>query len=161
MKNLIFILLFSPLLSLSQSLDIDKESGKYTKQEVIEIENKLKDDLFNKTIEWIILNYNSADDVIQLKDKELGKIIVKGNFSSNMYMKKGWINHTLIFEFKDNKFRYKYTDFSYYSTGSGEMPFESSIMSKKKLLKTTDAKIDNSMLNLKEHIIQNRVDSNW
>ncbi len=161
MKNLFIILLFSPFLCLSQNLEIDKESGKYTKQQVIEIENKLKDDLFNKTIEWITLNYNSADDVIQLKDKELGKIIVKGNFSSNMYMKKGWINHTLVLDFKDNKFRYKYSDFSYYSTGSGEMPFESSIMSKKKLLKTTDAKIDNSMLNLKEHIIKNKDNSNW
>lgn len=161
MKKLIFILLFSPFLCLSQNLAIDKESGKYTKQQVVEIENKLKDDLFNKTIEWITLNYNSADDVIQLKDKELGKIIVKGNFSSNMYMKKGWINHTLVLDFKDNKFRYKYTDFSYYSTGSGEMPFESSIMSKKKLLKTTEEKIDNSILNLKEHLIKNKDDSNW
>jgi hypothetical protein len=59
------------------------------------------------------------------------------------------------------KFRYKYSDFSYYSTGSGEMPFESSIMSKKKLLKSTEEKIDNSIQNLKEHIIKNKADSNW
>ncbi|MBT6997699.1 MAG: DUF4468 domain-containing protein [Prolixibacteraceae bacterium] len=161
MKKLIIILLFSPFICFSQNLEIDKESGKYTKQEVIEIENKSKDDLFNKTIEWITLNYNSADDVIQLKDKELGKIIIKGNFSSSMYMKQGWINHTLVLDFKDNKLRYKYTDFSYYSTGSGEMPFEKSMMSKKKMLKETEEKIDNSILSLKEHLIKDKDDSNW
>jgi hypothetical protein len=161
MKNLIIILLFSPFICYSQNLEIDEESGKYTKQEVIDIENLSKDDLFNKTIEWITLNYNSVDDVIQLKNKELGKIIVKGNFSCSMYMKQGWINHTLVLDFKDNKFRYKYTDFSYYSSGSGEMPFEKSMMSKKKMLKTTEEKIDNSILNLKEHLIKNKDDSNW
>ena len=78
-----------------------------------------------------------------------------------MYMKQGWINHTLVLDFKDNKLRYKYTDFSYYSTGSGEMPFEKSMMSKKKMLKETEEKIDNSILSLKEHLIKDKDDSNW
>ncbi len=46
-------------------------------------------------MEWIATNYNSAQDVVQLSDKENGVIICKSNFSTNIFIKTGWISHTL------------------------------------------------------------------
>jgi hypothetical protein len=68
--------------------------------------------------EWIALTHKSANGVFQMADKEASKIIVKGNFPTGMFMKKGWIGHTLTFEFKDGRLRYTYFNFNYYSPGS-------------------------------------------
>lgn len=143
-----------PVFTKGQNLLIDEQTGKYAKQAVIEVENQPKQLIYKKAVEWITLNYKSANDVIQLKDESEGKIILKGNFSSNMYMKAGLIEHTLILEFKDNKFRYSYTDLAYYSAGSGKMPFEGNLMSKKKLLSNTEQDIDNSIKSLSEYIFK-------
>lgn len=146
------IALFISSLAFGQGLTIDEESGKYSQKDIVEIENITKKDIYSKTIEWITLNYKSADDVIQLKDAENGKIILKGNFSTSLFMKQGWIKHTLIIEFKDNKFRYTYTDLSYYSTGSGEVLFEKSMMSKKKVIAETNQNIESSINELTAYI---------
>lgn len=45
---------------------------------VFDIEGKSKTEIFGSINKWIALNYNSAQNVVQLKDKESGNIIVKG-----------------------------------------------------------------------------------
>lgn len=161
--NSLFLIL--PLIisfqSFGQAITINEETGKYTKQEVIEFDSISKDELFNKAIEWITLNYNSANDVIQLSDKETGKIILKGNFSTNLWWKQGWIRHTLILEFKDNRFRYTYTDLSYYSAGSGEVSFEGKMAGKKKALAETEENIDNSIASLTNYIKKPIQEDDW
>ena len=64
MKNLLFLLLFIPLVSFGQKLN--KDSNGYT--EVIEVELSKKD-IHQKINEWVGLNYKSAQDVIQLDHK--------------------------------------------------------------------------------------------
>ena len=150
--RILLITLFLSSFAFGQNLIIDEETGKYSQKAVVEINNLTKKDIYSKAIEWITLNYKSADDVIQSKDSENGKIILKGNFSTSLFMKQGWIKHTLILEFKDNKFRYAYTDLSYYSTGSGEVPFEKNMMSKKKVLAETEQNIESSIKDLTGHI---------
>ena len=100
--------------------------------------------------------------MIQFKDDESGKIIVKGNFSTSLFMKQGFIKHTLVLEFKDNKFRYNYSDFSYYSAGSGEMNFESSMAFKSKILSITESDIDLSIADLTKYIQKvSKSNDNW
>ena len=126
------------------------------------VDSVKKDQLFSKAKEWIALNYKSANDVIQLVDKETSKIILKGNFSTSLFLKQGWIGHTLVLDFKDGKFRYSYTDFNYYSPGSGSMSFESSMMSKKKVIKTTEENIESSILSLNKYLMaQSKTNNNW
>ncbi len=154
---LTFFTLFS-FSTFGQAITKDSVSGKYQAQGIILVDNIKSDDIYTKTKEWIILNYKSAKDVIQLADKESSKIIVKGNFKSNMFMKEGWISHTLIFDFKDGKTRYTYSDFSYYSPGSGEIDFESKNMAfKKSIIKSTEKDIQNAIEKLKKHLLQNEI----
>src|SRR5262249_31951236 len=135
-----------------QTLQLDSLSGKYQSQGILQMDTLKKDLLFAKAKEWITLNYKSANDVIQLADKESSKIIVKGNFKTNMFMKDGWISHTLVLDFKDGKMRYIYSDFTYYSSGSGTLAFESkSLGFKKKIFKETEENIQSSIEGLKKY----------
>lgn len=159
-KTILILFAITPILVLSQEIKVNEESEKYEYQQIIELEGKSKNELFDKTKEWIALNYKSAHDVVQYESKENGKIIAKGNFVSSMFGKKGWVRHTVIFDFKDNKMRVTYTDFSYYSSGSGDMPFEQKMFSKKKLIKNTKKNILKSIGFLKNHISAN-TDNDW
>lgn len=161
---LFFIMMsFTFSTSFGQSLKIDSLSGKYQSTGIIQVDSLKKDQLFSKTKEWIALNYKSANDVIQLADKETSKIILKGNFSTSMFMKQGWLGHTLVFDFKDGKLRYLYTDFSYYSEGSGSMNFESRNMGfKRKIIKATEENILSSILSLQKYLASNSgKNDNW
>ncbi len=160
-RNLIILIFLTPLILMSQELKLDEKTGLYIKSDVIDVESLTKVELYKKTLEWIAINYKSAEDVIQFKDEESAKIILKGNFSTGLFMKQGWIRHTLILEFKDNKFRYTYTNLSYYSSGSGEMNFENSMISKKKILAETESDIENSIKSLTNSIKNNNTKEDW
>ena len=159
----LFLLLFTitSIPSIGQELIQNSDTGYYESQGVIELNELNKDEIFTGALEWIALKYNSANDVIQLKDKEAGKIIVKGNFSSSLFGKQGFLKHTLRLEFKDNRFRYTYTDFSYYSSGSGDMPFEGTMFSKKKIISTTQSQVENSIKDMTNFIKNQGKDSDW
>lgn len=158
---LLFLIFFAFTTAYGQSLKLDSLSGKYQSTGVVQVDSLKKDVLFLKTKEWITLNYKSANDVIQLTDKENCKIILKGAFSTNMFMKEGWLEHTLVFDFKDGKFRYSYTDFSYYSSGSGKMNFESkSLGFKKRIFATTEEDISSSIASLKKYLSDNSKKNN-
>lgn len=145
----------------SQELKINTETGKYEKIGVVSIDSTSKSVLFKKAIEWISTKYRSSN-VIQFKDEESGKVIVKGNFAVSLFMKQGFIKHTLILEFKDNRFRYNYSDLSYYSNGSGEMNFEGSMGFKSKIISETEKNIDSSILDMTNFIKKdNKKSDNW
>jgi len=134
------------------------ESGIYQMQGVEPIDSLGSDQLFDKCREWVALTYKSSNDVIQLADKENGKIICKGNFPTNMFMKQGNIEHTLILELKDKRFRYTYTNFAYYSAGSGRLPFEGAMMGKRKIIAETERDINDSISGLKKHFSNSKND---
>jgi hypothetical protein len=142
--------------STAQTIQIDSLTNVYQSKMVIQMDTLKKDLLYNKTKEWLTIYYKSANDVIQLADKESYKIIVKGNFTTNLFMKEGLIGHTLIIDFKDGKIRCIYSDFSYSSTGSGNIAFESNSLGfKKKIFLETEDNIKASIDNLKNYILQN------
>lgn len=158
-KILLLSAFFISLKSFTQDLKIDS-TGKYSASAVVEV-SATKDELFNRAKQWIALRYTSANNVIQLSDKENGEIICKGNFAVNLFMKQGWIKHTLILEFKDNKFRYTFTDLSYFSFGSGEFPFESKSMGfKKKITGAAENNIEESISGLTA-ALNNKSNDNW
>ncbi|HEY9169703.1 MAG TPA: DUF4468 domain-containing protein [Lutibacter sp.] len=91
---------------------------------IFDIEGKSKTEIFGSINKWIALNYNSAQNVVQLNDKESGNIIVKGIneavyknvmkelYPNNKYMQEYnsvKFNHTLEINVKDNKYRIIYT----------------------------------------------------
>jgi hypothetical protein len=96
------------------------ETGKLTYTEVVTLDSIDKAELFSRAEEWFARTFNSAQDVIQMKDKEAGKIIGKAVMpvtlkGLNTGGKGGFINYTVAVYFKDNRYKYEINDF--YHTG--------------------------------------------
>lgn len=99
MKNILFILFFVYSFSFSQTLNSD-ENGYY---KIIKVDSLSKEQIHNKAKEWVVLNYTSANDVIQLDSKD--KLIVKGVLKVNYFQFEHIYKHTLIISFKENRFK--------------------------------------------------------
>lgn len=107
MRKLIILtaLFIIPLITLSQSVNENKDG--FT--EVIEVD-LTQEEIYGKIKEWVVINYKSAKDVIQLDSKE--KVIIKGNqliniISSSIPMELR-LNHTITFSIRDNKYKVDY-----------------------------------------------------
>lgn len=111
MKKLILFLIF-PIFMFSQELPKDS-SGVITYQEVIELQNLTGKQIYSKALEWFALRYNSANDVIQLKDENNLKVIGKGSYKIDYYSRNPNIYHTIIIESKDNKVKITLTNLVY------------------------------------------------
>jgi len=157
----LFFLAFTPFFINAQTIAIDAETNLYATSAVVQIDSTSKDMLFTRAVEWVSLNYKSAKDVIQLSDKESGKLICKGSFPTSLFMKEGWIEHTMILEFKDNRFRYTFTNFAYKSSGSGTVYFEGSMIGKKKVIGTAEGKVADSVNSLTDHIKKADAKDKW
>lgn len=110
MKNNIFILLFAIIFFNCTGYQyITSDQANY---EVIKDHPLNKPTAFKASVEWIATNFNSANDVIQLKDEESGKIIVQAVGSYYFDFLKSQLIHyryTLTLTLKDNKVRYHFT----------------------------------------------------
>lgn len=145
MKTLLLILLIAPAICYAQtedypfeknSVQIDSATNQISYRFTDTIGRRTKDQLFSKAMEWIALNFKSANDVIKLQDREGGKIIVKG-LSRESYGFKllgmnsaaGYTQHfTMDMTIRDGKYRVVLTDFvsvtDVRSTSSTSVPSE-------------------------------------
>ena len=141
----------------------DIESKKYKSTAVFKFDSLSSDELFIYVKEWIALTYKSANDVIQFADKEAGKIIVKGSFITDIFLKKGWIQHTLIIDIKNGRLKCTYTNFSYFSNNSGQIYFEDKYVARRdKMISTTQISIYGSNNDLKKHLNKSQVkEDDW
>lgn len=102
------------------------DKGRVEFQEIIEVENVSKDELFTRANAWFVSAYNSANDVIQMSDKEQGIIIGKGIAPYEvMFLAKNYpykLRHTIKVETKENKARLTMTDFYVEETGREDRP---------------------------------------
>jgi len=85
-------------------------------EKVIQAEGMNKDELFIKLNEWFASNYKSANDVLQMVDKDAGVIVGKG--SMNYFHKKkssynGNLNYTIKTYVKDNRYKVLLSDFNH------------------------------------------------
>lgn len=71
-----------------------------------------KEEIFDRAIEYIARNYNSADSVIQLSDEDRGQIVARGisysagdSFDFNI---KRPFRYTLLIDVKEEKMRIRY-----------------------------------------------------
>ncbi|WP_319231666.1 DUF4468 domain-containing protein [Draconibacterium orientale] len=98
---------------------------------VITKENTNKTELFLKLKEWVAISFKSAKDVIQFEDKEIGKIVSKGNSSYSINNGTTILNETVYFtltlETKDNRFKYTLEFTSLKSSGI-DAPIEKALV---------------------------------
>lgn len=116
MKNLIRLFVLISILSISCDLLYAQDELYKTELplndynriefvEVIEVPNKSLEEIYILSKEWIVENYKSANDVIQMDEKDAGKIIVKGIFVYNDMGIDFNYHHTLKVDLKDAKVR--------------------------------------------------------
>ena len=58
-------------------LPIDEKTGKIVYSEIVKVDSTSSPELYLRAKTWFVRNFNSANNVIQLDDKESGKIIGK------------------------------------------------------------------------------------
>jgi hypothetical protein len=114
--RLIFALLLIPVLGISQEYPIDKETGKITYQVTKEIEGKGKNDLYLSALEWFATSYKDANEVIQFKDQESGKVIGRALMRLPNALSTVSLFYNITVEVKDGKYRATVTDLYFQSS---------------------------------------------
>ncbi|GEO05294.1 hypothetical protein AAE02nite_29580 [Adhaeribacter aerolatus] len=126
----------------SYSLPIDQETRKVDFTEVVEIAGAFKPELHIRAKQWIVTNFNSANAIIQMEDKEEGVIIGKGFYEVRTNFEAlvptiHTFGFTIKIYVKDNKYKYSFTNILYQepalqdnNIGSNDVPFESLLSSK-------------------------------
>lgn len=96
-------------LTISAQIEILKNQFPYY-QGILPVENKTSSAIYANIKSWVATRYNSANDVIQLDDKENGKLIVKAISPFHYGVMGIRIDskcfYTLTIDTKENKFRY-------------------------------------------------------
>lgn len=99
-------------------LPFDSLTNKITYSEAVFVDSLTnKQELFSRTREWFAKTYKSSTNVIQMEDKENGKIVGKAlmqvyhkGLFSELY-ESGYINYTISIYIKDGRYKYEITDF--------------------------------------------------
>jgi len=79
-------------------------------QKVHEI-NLTKNEIYDKSLEWMAQAFHDSKSVIELKDRENGKIIGKGMTSFTNVVAEIPCRFTMVLETKDGKYRTSYNNF--------------------------------------------------
>lgn len=105
-----------------ESLDPDEQAISYIDQH-----GKTKNDAYVAAHTWIAKNFNSANDVIQMQDKEAGQIIVKAVYPFTWYVEgdlgtkypySSYVQYTLSLYVKDKKIKTEFMTGVIKSVGS-------------------------------------------
>lgn len=95
---------------------------KYT--EVVKIDSVLSNELYNRASLWFATAYNSANDVLQMDDKDQGQIIGKANIIykpkifNGSEQTKGNIKYTIKIFVKDERYKYEISNFIHVPYGN-------------------------------------------
>ena len=94
-------------------------------QKVIEFKDVSKDSIYTGSRQWVAQSFKSAQDVIQMDDKESGIIIAKGNMKypcTGSWWCSGyenmWVKFTLKIESRDGRARVTFSDIVRYTPAS-------------------------------------------
>lgn len=108
MKNLMCLLIGLLFLQMGYSQNL---TG------VVNVNGKSADKLFNASREWFALNFQSSKDEVKLADNVTKVFIAKGERRETVLIKKIKVkikmNFTLKLEFKDDRFKYEFSDIEY------------------------------------------------
>lgn len=92
------------------------KNNKVEFQEVVSADSISKENLFDYILEWCATSYNNSTNVIRVNDRDVGKIILKGEEPTSYLLKgrgikkgvlvKVRMSYTLIIDVKKNRYRY-------------------------------------------------------
>lgn len=119
--KLLFLALILSEISYAQEdklLDIlPIKDGKVNYTSVVSVDSASKDQLYTRAKRWFAEAFKSAQDVIQLDDKESGEIIGKGAYQTSYQATFAmslttWVNFKVNISVKDEKYKYEITSFT-------------------------------------------------
>lgn len=129
MKNINLIFLFL-LIAFVGNAQLVSENKDYVLVDSVDL---TKGEIYAKTKYFIADNWVSANNVIQLDDKETGLLLLKGNYKTTIYLQAMrmyeyyyYFDYTIEFRMRDGKFKISIKDidnsksFSDYSTAGGK-----------------------------------------
>lgn len=125
--SILFLVIALPSISNSQKLilPIDSSTKAISYNEVVPLQGITKDQLYVRAREWFAQTFKSAQAVIQMDDKEAGKIIGKGSAKGSFYylltLFSFSLNYTVSITLKDGRYRYEITDFTATDDGAKYM----------------------------------------
>jgi hypothetical protein len=101
---------FSLLLILGCATTIPTLERQQSLERIKEFPGLSKTDLYTRSLDWVARSFKSANDVIQLKDPENGRIIGQGLGSAtfDLGLFKRHFRYTMIIDVKDGKMRVSY-----------------------------------------------------
>lgn len=110
--------IFLPSLLSQPSIPVDPDTKLITYQEVVN-ENGSKLELYNRCIEWVNSFYKNVQNVAKVQDPEGGLLVLHHRLNVYDTLKDGTvtksntiIQYVLRIEFKDNRYRYTFTEFT-------------------------------------------------
>jgi hypothetical protein len=115
MKKILFFIAGLFLLQMGYSQELT---------DVVKVDGKTADKLFDYSREWFALNFQSPKDEVKLADASAKVFIVKGERREPVMIKrikvKMKMSFTLRLEFKDGRYRYEFKDIDYRNTITGQ-----------------------------------------
>lgn len=101
-------------------LPIDSETKLVTYEGVVEVPGATKDQLYDRALDWMAKTYQSANDVVQIKDKDQGKLLAKGGILF-IYrnVPTGFVVHTQTIYVRDGRYKYVMTGFHHQNLTGG------------------------------------------
>lgn len=107
MKHIVILILLNLIIGCASTQKALSDDLYY--QQIHNYPSISKDEIYTNTLSWLAENFVDSKSVIQLKDKENGKIIVKGMTDFlNMGVASIPTRFTMIIDIKDEKARVEY-----------------------------------------------------
>lgn len=97
----------------STTVPINSETQKVDFTEAIEIDTTNKNELYSRAREWFAHTFISANDVLQMDDKDNGKLIGKATDKMPEMGANAVMHFTVSIYIKDNKYKYSFSDIHY------------------------------------------------
>ena len=121
MKKALLLLLLLVLVTIGYSQGklnevLPLQNGKVIYTAVVAVDSAKKSELYDRAERWLVEEYKSPKDVIQLDDREIGEIIGKGYFPTTYQFwflepaTKVSVYHTIKISVKDGRYKYAITD---------------------------------------------------
>lgn len=99
-------ILFSSCANMGPRMSLDPGEGAW---EFVETHGTTQDSAFVKTMEWVALNFKSANSVVQLQDKASGKIVLQAVVPFINVINYSYCNYSLAMTIKDKKMKFVYS----------------------------------------------------
>jgi hypothetical protein len=120
--------------SIRNRIPLDTNSKLITYKNAINVAGT-KDELYRRGIEWVNANYKNAADVTRVRDAVNGsiegqhRIQLSYKDKDSINVKTGLVEYTFTIQFKDNKYRYQFSNF--YLKDKSKYPIENWLDKKK------------------------------